>query len=57
MFLTYLIVPKKTVINVYPTTENQDKILYKDRSDTCFAFTSKEVPCDSEDVITVPIQK
>ena len=56
LFLTYITVPKKTFINVYPTTENQNKILYKDRSDTCFSFTSKEIPCNSEDIFKIPIQ-
>lgn len=57
LFLTYVTVPKKTIINVYPTTDNQDKILYKDRSDTCFSFTSREVPCNSEDIFKIPIQQ
>jgi hypothetical protein len=34
-------------IYVYPTPENIDKILYKDKADQCFQFQAQEIKCPS----------
>ena len=36
----------KTVI-IYPTPDNLSKIQYKDKSENCFEFSSKNVECTS----------
>ena len=36
------------VIYVYPTPDNQNKILYKDKTDNCFKFNAEEVECPDD---------
>lgn len=45
-------------IYVYPTPENVDKILFKDKADNCFRFEEEEIKCptDSTLISTIPIQ-
>jgi hypothetical protein len=46
------------VIYVYPTPDNQNKILYKDKTDNCFKFNAEEVDCpdDKTKIKNIPIQ-
>ncbi len=48
LFLSYAVNPKANIIYVYPNPETEDKILYKDKSDTCYKFVSKEVKCPND---------
>lgn len=48
LFLSYALNPKANIIYVYPNPETEDKILYKDKSDTCYKFVSKEVKCPKD---------
>ncbi len=48
LFLSYALNPKANTIYVYPNPETEDKILYKDKSDTCYKFVSKEVKCPKD---------
>ena len=59
MFLVYISSPKFELIKVYPTPENENKYLYKDKSGTCYRFKSKEVNCpdDSSKIKKIPVQK
>jgi len=59
ILLTYLYQPTPTIIYVYPTPENVNKIMYKDRANNCFRFKSTEVKCpsDASQITTVPIQE
>jgi hypothetical protein len=45
-------------IYVYPTPENIDKILFRDKADNCFQFSEEIVECpkDKNKIFTVPIQ-
>lgn len=47
LFLVYLFEPKKRVIYVVPTPDNQNDIQYKDLTNTCFSFKSREIRCPS----------
>ena len=38
LFVTYISNSPKTTIIVYPTVDNDDKILYKDKADNCYSF-------------------
>ena len=40
LFLSYALNPKANIIYVYPNPETEDKVLYKDKSDTCYKFVS-----------------
>ena len=45
LFIVYITAPKPEVIFVYPNPDNEEKILYKDRSGMCHRFKSKQVKC------------
>tara|TARA_B100000927_G_scaffold288832_1_gene284245 strand:- start:4344 stop:4586 length:243 start_codon:yes stop_codon:yes gene_type:complete len=59
IFLTYITTAPPSIIYVYPTPENIDKIQYKDDSDTCYSFKYKNVTCpnDSSKIRKYPVQK
>ena len=48
LFLSYALNPEANVIYVYPNPETEDKVLYKDKSDTCYKFVSKAVKCPND---------
>ena len=58
LFFVYLYRPESTIIYVYPTPDNQNKILYKDKTDNCFKFNAEEVECpdDKTKIKNIPIQ-
>lgn len=58
ILFVYLFQPELNVIYVYPTPDNQNKILYKDKTDNCFKFNSEEVDCpdDKTKIKNIPIQ-
>jgi hypothetical protein len=45
-------------IYVYPTPENVDKILFKDKADNCFTFQEQVVECPTDETLisSIPIQ-
>jgi len=59
IFFVYIFGSDRKIIYVYPTPENVNKILYKDKADNCFKLESKEVKCptDSAKITNIPIQK
>ena len=58
LFVTYISTAPKTTIIVYPTIDNDDKILYKDKAENCYSFGHEEVNCPSneEEIFTIPVQ-
>ena len=58
ILFVYLFQPELNVIYVYPTPDNQNKILYKDKTDNCFKFNTEEVECpdDKTKIKNIPIQ-
>jgi hypothetical protein len=58
ILFVYLFQPELNVIYVYPTPDNQNKILYKDKTDNCFKFNAEEVECpdDKSKIKNIPIQ-
>jgi len=58
ILFVYLFKPELNVIYVYPTPDNQNKILYKDKTDNCFKFNAEEVdfPDDKTKIKNIPIQ-
>tara|TARA_Y100000591_G_C21549456_1_gene552927 strand:- start:416 stop:652 length:237 start_codon:yes stop_codon:yes gene_type:complete len=59
IFFVYISQPASTIIYVYPTPENVDKIQYKDTIGNCYEFKHKEVNCptNKNDIHTIPIQE
>jgi hypothetical protein len=58
LFFIYILGPKTKKIYIYPSPENVDKILFKDKADNCFKFNPVEVECptDESKITTIPIQ-
>jgi hypothetical protein len=58
ILFVYLFQPELNVIYVYPTPDNQNKILYKDKIENCFKFNAEEVECpdDKTKIKNIPIQ-
>ena len=48
IFIVYIQAPDLTTIFVYPNPDNEEKVLYKDRTDTCYKYKSEEVSCPSD---------
>jgi hypothetical protein len=48
LFLVYIENPNSNTIFVYPKPDNIDKLLFRDKSDTCFEFHHKIVPCPQD---------
>jgi hypothetical protein len=58
LFFIYILGPEMKTIYIYPTPENVDKILFKDKADNCFKFVEEIVECpkDKSKISVVPIQ-
>lgn len=59
LLFVYLSNPEPTIIYVYPTPDNVNKVTYKDKASNCFKFDAKEVMCpkNKKDIKTIPLQK
>ena len=58
VFFIYILGPKMHTIYIYPTPENVDKVLFKDKADNCFYFEEEVVECpkNESEISTIPIQ-
>jgi len=58
IFMVYVTISNDRKIYVYPTPENIEILQYRDKTDTCFQFEQKEVPCpkNEKDISKIPVQ-
>ena len=57
IFVVYVTIPEPTIIIKYPTPDNTENNVYKDMSDTCYKYKSKEVECSKyKNVIETDLQ-
>jgi hypothetical protein len=58
IFFVYVLGPEMKTIYVYPTPENVNKILFKDKANNCFKFVEEIVDCPKNKklISTIPIQ-
>ena len=58
LFIVYITSSTPTVIYVYPTPDNVDKLQFKDKANNCYEFTYEEVKCptDKSKISKIPIQ-
>jgi hypothetical protein len=58
LFFVYVLGPEIKTIYIYPTPENVDKILFKDKARNCFYFEEQIVDCpkDESEISKIPIQ-
>lgn len=58
LFFIYALGPEMKTIYIYPSPENVDKVLFKDKADNCFYFDEKIVNCPKDEnlISKIPIQ-
>lgn len=58
LFFVYVYGPEMKTIYIYPSPENIDKVIFKDKADSCFSFQANEVDCPKDDSILskIPLQ-
>jgi hypothetical protein len=58
LFFTYVLGPEIKTIFIYPSPENVDKVLFKDKAENCFYFDQLKVKCPNNAslISTIPIQ-
>jgi len=58
LFFVYILGPEIKTIFIYPSPENVDKILFKDKADNCFSFKEEIVQCPKDEslISKIPIQ-
>ena len=56
ILFVYIFSPIPEIIMRYPTPENAGKQVYRDRSDTCYVYDSKEVSCPASGAVETAIQ-
>ena len=56
LLMVYLYHPQPTIVYVYPTPDNINKILFKDKANNCYKFTKNEVSCSGKNTKEIPLQ-
>lgn len=57
LFFVYAMGPEMKIVYVYPSPENVNEVLFKDKADNCFYFKPDEVKCpDASKITAMPIQ-
>jgi hypothetical protein len=58
LLFIYIMGPEMKTIYIYPSPENVDKILFKDKADNCFYFEEENVDCPKDEklISKIPIQ-
>lgn len=58
LFFVYILGPDMKTVYIYPSPDNIDKVLFKDKAENCFQFKSVEVSCptDKSLIHDIPIQ-
>jgi len=58
LFFVYVLGPETKTVYIYPSPENVDKILFKDKADNCFSLQQQEIECPTNLSLLakVPIQ-
>ena len=58
LFLTYITNPPTRTILVFPTPDNVDELIFRDKSQNCFSFQANEVKCPNnpDDIESYAVQ-
>ena len=59
MFFVYCMGVEPRVIHIYPSPDNIDKYILKDKADNCFKSVKKQVSCplNKKDIAKTPMQE
>ena len=49
LFFIYILGPEMKTIYIYPSPENVNKVLFKDKADNCFYFEEEVVECPKDE--------
>jgi len=58
LFFIYVLGPEMKTIYIYPSPENVNKVLFKDKAENCFLFEEEIVECPKNEslISNIPIQ-
>jgi len=58
IFFVYILGPEMKTIYIYPTPENVDKVLFKDKAENCFRFEEEVIECPEDEslISNIPMQ-
>ena len=58
LFFIYILGPEMKTIYIYPSPENVNKVLFKDKADNCFYFEEEVIECPKDEslITNIPIQ-
>lgn len=58
LFAVYITLPDSRKIYVFPTPDNIDVLQYRDKTNTCFSLSQKEVTCpkNESEISRIPAQ-
>lgn len=58
LLFIYIMGPEMKTIYIYPSPENVDKVLFKDKAENCFYFEEQNIECpkDKNILSKIPIQ-
>jgi len=58
LFFIYVLGPEMKKVYIYPSPENVDKVLFKDKAENCFYFEEEIIDCPKDEnlISKIPIQ-
>jgi len=58
LFFVYIYGPEMKAIFIYPSPENINKVIFKDKADNCFTFEADEINCPKNEslISKIPVQ-
>jgi hypothetical protein len=58
LFFIYILGPETKTVYIYPSPENVDKVLFKDKAENCFYFEQETIECPKNEslISKIPIQ-
>ena len=58
LFFIYILGPEMKTVYIYPSPENVDKVLFKDKAENCFYFEEETIECPKNEslISKIPMQ-
>ena len=58
LLFIYILGPEMKTIYIYPSPENVDKVLFKDKAENCFYFEEESIECPNDEnlISKIPMQ-